>query len=184
MTIEERKRTCSYCSITFKNKEAFFKHWNRCPVRIESEHVAAEELHSRLGRVARTLEDQIGYMALVDPSKVSLTKDDLFSLGQEAFALSRKFIADQDLAVLKELLALAEKCYRILKEFVDDEAEADMKWFTDNNVDHSWSMASYFVQDRRGLDIHPNLVAALYYLGQASQGLYFDEPIFERTDGC
>jgi len=35
MTLEEQHRTCSYCSITFPTKDAFSRHFDNCPCRIE-----------------------------------------------------------------------------------------------------------------------------------------------------
>jgi len=50
MTIEEKRRTCSYCQITFKTKEEFGKHFNSCFNRIEARHIKPTvEYYNRQG---------------------------------------------------------------------------------------------------------------------------------------
>lgn len=43
MTIEERKRTCNYCLITFENIDHFTDHWKKCPMRIKNGYITVKE---------------------------------------------------------------------------------------------------------------------------------------------
>ena len=42
MNIDERKRTCSYCQITYRTHGKFAAHWKQCPVRIKHGYIKAE----------------------------------------------------------------------------------------------------------------------------------------------
>lgn len=75
-TIEQRQRTCNYCSTEFATPKLFAAHWAACPVRFKPAPTASDthaELAALRDEVARLREAMSEALVIIDEQAPALS---------------------------------------------------------------------------------------------------------------